>query len=81
MALRVLPLNFRHTSTPNPTELGSSKAISEMKVDKIVAAEDSRYDSMTEPNATPTTSIPAFEPVSVRDFERTSPWPSRHLTP
>ncbi|MGA2968360.1 MAG: hypothetical protein ABSE75_00965 [Acidimicrobiales bacterium] len=48
MALRVFSLNFVRKVPPNPTQLRNSDAIDEMKVDKINATEDARYDSMTD---------------------------------
>lgn len=33
---------------PNPSQLRNSHDLEEMNVDKVVAAEDSRYDAMTD---------------------------------
>jgi hypothetical protein len=48
VAYRIFALRFGPKAPPNPTQLKNSDALDEMKVDKINAAEDSRYDAMTD---------------------------------
>jgi hypothetical protein len=44
----VFTLNRGNKAPPNPTQLKNSEGLDEMKVDKINATEDARYDAMTD---------------------------------
>ena len=48
MAYRIFTLRFGPKSPPNPTQLKNSEGLDEMKVEKINATEDARYDAMTD---------------------------------
>jgi hypothetical protein len=41
-------MNFAKKAPPNPSQLKNSDNLGEMNVDKINAAEDARYDAMTD---------------------------------
>ncbi len=71
MSPRGVGSNWAKHIPARPAEPRTNEALAEMNVDKIVAQDDARYDSIAEADETPPRSIPARRRASFTSLEDT----------